>query len=231
MTTHEAGSLRQDAARLRRCMIIATVFTLIPWLLKTIETIYALDFVQYGIHPGTINGLAGILSAPLIHGSWAHLSANTAALLILGTALLYGYPRATRIVLPTVYLGTGILVWLFARPVYHIGASGLTFGMMFFISTIGILRRDKQAIALTLTVLFLYGGMLGGLFPETTGISFETHIAAACLGILLAFPCKSLDPPPQRAPYSWELEEDDQEELELNEFDEESTIKQDDDPR
>lgn len=196
--------------RLRLSILFATFFAAMLWSIALFEFFTGADFTSLGVLPREPVGLLGILFAPLIHSSWLHLAANTGPAIILGAALLYGYPRAAKIVIPLVYLGTGLVVWLFARPVYHIGASGLTFGVMFFITAIGFLRRDKQALALALTAFFLYGGMMGGFFPEEKNISYETHIAAALIGIVLAFLLKNLDPPPPRKIYSWELEEDEE---------------------
>jgi len=119
------------------------------------------------------------------------------------------YPHA----LAVIYLGSGLGVWLFARSAYHIGASGLTFGMMFFVFTIGALRWDKRAIALSLIVFFLYGGMIWGIFPTTPGISFEYHFFGAVLGVAMAVLLKNRDPAPPHKKYSWEEEQDDSDEL------------------
>ena len=170
--------------------------------------IFGFDFVQYGVYPRRPSGLMGIVWAPLIHGSLSHVFANTAPILVLGTALLYGYPKSARIVIPAIYLGSGIGVWLFARSAYHIGASGLTFGIMFFVFTIGVLRWDKRAITLSLLVFFLYGGMIWGVFPGAPGISFESHFFGAATGIILAILLKGQDPAPPEKRYSWEDEPD-----------------------
>lgn len=204
---HEATQeAAKQAHKLRKAIFLAAGFVAILWSIKLFELVAGTNFIGLGILPGHARGLWGILFAPLVHSSWAHLAANSGPMLILGAVLLYGYPRSARIVLPVIYLLTGIIVWLFARPYYHVGASGLTFGMLFFITVIGFLRWDKPAIALALTSFFLYGGMMGGLFPESESISYETHIAAACLGVLLAVVLKNYDPPPPRKVYSWELE-------------------------
>jgi membrane associated rhomboid family serine protease len=199
-----------DARRLRRAFVAALAFAVALWAVKGIEWLAGLNFVPLGIYPGRVDALAGILLAPFIHGSVAHLFANTAPVIILGTALLYGYPRAARIVIPALVLGTGLGVWLFARESYHIGASGLTFGMMFFIFTIGVLRWDARAIALALLVFFLYGGMIWGIFPGEPGISYESHFFGMLTGMVLAFALRSLDPPPPRKQYSWETEDEEQ---------------------
>jgi membrane associated rhomboid family serine protease len=205
----EIHELNSDNARLRRAFILSASFVLILWIIKLVEILFGLDLVQYGVYPLRFSGLAGILTAPLIHGSMSHLFSNTAPLLILGTALLYGYPRSANIVIPVLYLGAGLGVWLFARSAYHIGASGLSFGMMFFIFTIGILRWDKRAIVLAMLVFFLYGSMIWGIFPGRPGVSFESHFFGAAIGIALAVLLKHRDPIPETKKYSWEEDAED----------------------
>lgn len=179
------------------------------WLITLLDTLLGLDLVRHGVYPRELGGLSGVLWAPLIHGSISHMFANTAPVVVLGTVLLYSYPRSARIVVPGVYLATGFAVWLFARSAYHIGASGLTFGVMFFIFVIGVLRWDRRAIAFSLLVFFLYGGMIWGILPGAPGISFESHLFGALAGTALAFLLKNTDPAPPTEKYSWEDEEGD----------------------
>lgn len=210
-TAHSPVNPEDDARQLRRAFAIAACFVVFLWLIQLMEIFLALDLARYGVYPGRLSGSMGILWAPLIHGSLSHLFANTAPIIILGTALLYGYPKSARIVLPVVYVGSGIGVWLFARQSYHIGASGLTFGMMFFVFTIGVLRWDKRAIALSLAVFFLYGSMVWGIFPGNPRISFESHLFGAAFGFVMAVILKDRDPAPLEKKYSWEGEEEDDE--------------------
>jgi membrane associated rhomboid family serine protease len=198
-----------DTRRLRRAFLVALTFTCILWAIRIVETLAGLDLAPYSLYPRQAPGLRGILLAPLLHGGFAHLIANTAPILALGTALIYGYPRAARIVIPVVWLGSGLAVWLVARPAFHLGASGLAFGMLFFVFTIGALRWDRRAIALSLTVFLLYGGMIGGILPTTPNISFEYHLAGAVLGVILALMYRNLDPAPKEKTYDWEGEEED----------------------
>jgi membrane associated rhomboid family serine protease len=196
-----------DTRRLCIAFAIASSFTLLLWVLKLVEYFGGYDFVQFGIYPRRVDGLVGVFLAPLIHGSVAHLFANTAPIVVMGTLLLYGYPRAAKVLLPCVYLGGGLAVWLFAREVYHIGASGLAFGMLFFVFTVGVLRWERRRIAISLIVFFLYGGMISGVLPGAQGISFESHLSGALIGIVLAFPLRHRDPEPPGRRYSWEGEE------------------------
>lgn len=207
----ESSSLnnpREDSRHLKRSFIIVAAFTALLWLIKIAELSYGGDLVEYGVYPGKLSGLTGIVLAPLIHSSFSHLFANTAPLLILGTALIYGYPKSAKIVIPAVYIGTGLGVWLFARHAFHVGASGLTFGFMFFVFTVGVLRWDRRAIALSLVVFFLYGGMIWGIFPNKPDISFESHFFGAMIGIAMAVLLRNHDPYPPRKKYSWEEDED-----------------------
>ena len=130
--------------------------------------------------------------------------ANTLPMLILGTAFLYFYPRSAAAGLSVIYLGTGLLVWLFARNSIHIGASGLIYGMMFFLFLVGILRRDRPSIAVSLIVFFMYGGLVWGILPIQRGVSFESHLAGAVIGVGLAFMLRRRDPLRAEKSYDWE---------------------------
>jgi len=198
-----------DLHSLRRSFFLALCFAVLLWLIKFAELIFGLDLFQYGVYPRRSDGLMGIVWAPLIHGSISHVFANTAPIIILGTTLLYGYPKSAKIVIPAIIAGSGFGVWLFARSAFHIGASGLTLGMMFFVFTIGVLRWDRRAITLSLLVFFLYGGMIWGVFPVALKISFESHFFGAVTGVVFAILLKGHDPAPPRKRYSWEDEEED----------------------
>ena len=205
-STHSSA---HDALRLKRAFLVTLVFTMLLWVIKIISNLLDLNLWTLGVNPSDARGLVGVFTAPLIHGSFEHLLSNTPAIIILGTALLYGYPRSWWIVIPIIWIATGLGVWFTARPVFHFGASGLTYGMMFFIFIVGILRRDKIAIALSLLVFFLYGTMIWGVFPHQPGISFETHLWGAGLGAVCAIFLRKRDPAPPVKRYEWEDEDTD----------------------
>jgi membrane associated rhomboid family serine protease len=193
----------------RNALVPVVIFVLLLWLIEVLDRGLHLSLEQLGVYPRTAAGLAGVLFGPLIHGSWNHLLSNSFALLILGTALRYGYPRAAGPALLMVYLLSGLGVWCLGRDSYHFGASGLTHGMMFFIFTTGILRRDRLSIALSMIAFFLYGGMIWSIFPQETGVSFESHFFGAASGVLAAFLFRRLDPLPPEKHYDWEDEAED----------------------
>ncbi len=193
--------------RFNQSLFITCAFVALLWGIELLDRSLDLQLYRFGVFPQETGGLPGILFAPLIHGSWYHVVSNSFALLVLGTALLYGYPRAAKPVLALVYIGSGMGVWLFARHSYHFGASGLTHGIMFFIFTTGILRRDKLSVALSLIVFLLYGNMVWSIFPQEPNISYESHFFGAVTGVLAAFLFRDRDPTPPEKSYDWEGEE------------------------
>jgi membrane associated rhomboid family serine protease len=207
MDIENPADTTSDKRRLRIAFTLAFSFVLLLWVLKLIEYLGGFDFTQFGIYPRRAAGLVGILCAPFIHASVPHLLANSPPIIVIGTMLFYGYPRASRVFLPVVYLGSGIAVWLFARQAYHIGSSGLAFGMLFFVCTVGVLRWERRTIAISLLVFFLYGGMISGIVPGASEVSFESHLSGSLIGILLAFLLRNRDPEPSPRRYRWEDEE------------------------
>jgi membrane associated rhomboid family serine protease len=199
----------KDVARLKKALLTALLFTVFLWAIEILKYIFGFEAFKLGVYPQNLLGLTGIITAPLIHGSFEHLISNTPALIILGTALLYGYPRSCWFVLTAVWFLAELGVWFTARPVYHFGASGLTYGFMAFVFIVGILRRDRLAIALSLLVFFLYGTMIWGVFPHQAGVSFETHLWGGGLGALCAILFRNYDPAPIPKRYSWEGEDED----------------------
>jgi membrane associated rhomboid family serine protease len=194
----------EDAARFRQALAGVAVFIGLLWVIELLDLGFDLHLARLGVYPRAWGGLWGVVCAPLIHGSWQHLMSNSLALMVLGVVLLYGYPRAFRYVLPLVWLGSGLGVWLFARGSYHFGASGLAHGLMFFIFVSGILRRDRLSIALSLIVFFLYGGMVWTIFPQQPGISYESHFFGALMGVIAAFVFRHREPALPEKTYDWE---------------------------
>jgi membrane associated rhomboid family serine protease len=194
-------------ANFRLAVKIAIGFVALLWSIQLVNSALGLGPQDFGVRPRELAGLPGILFAPLVHGGFEHLLANSLPLVILGTAMLYLYPTAARIVLPAVYLGTGVAVWLFARGSSHVGASGLVYGLVSYIFVAGLIRRDRRAIAASLLVSFMYGASVWGLLPIEPGVSWETHLAAALIGLVLAIALRRRDIPPRRR-YSWEEEND-----------------------
>lgn len=199
-------SSERARANFRLAFRIALGFVALIWLIDILNWALALELQRFGVRPRQFAGLPGILLAPLLHGGPVHLIANSLPLLVLGTGMLYLYPNSALKVLPAVYLGPGIAVWLLADGSVHVGSSGLVYGLVSYIFVAGLIRLDRRAIAASLLVCFLYGSLVWGVLPIRPGVSWETHLAAALIGLALAIALRRLDIPPRKR-YTWEDEE------------------------
>lgn len=193
---------------LRASILIATSFAVLILGLKFFEFALGVHFYNLGVYPRTASGLLGVITAPLVHGSWEHVLGNTVPVVFLGSMLIYGYPRSRFPALAGIWILSGIGVWLFARNSYHLGASGLTHGIFFFLFVSGILRRDRRSAALLMIAFYMYGGMLLTILPSDPGVSFESHFFGAVAGTLCAFAFRDRDPRPMRKRFSWERNPD-----------------------
>jgi membrane associated rhomboid family serine protease len=197
--------LGRDRANFRLALALALAFVA---LVVGLQFLAALGDgpVELGVRPRTAIGLLGILFAPLLHADFAHVFSNAVPLVVIGTALLYLYPQSARAVLPAVYFGPGAAVWLVGRDSMHLGASGLVYGMFAYVLAAGLLRRDRRALAAALMVVLLYGTLVWGVLPIQPRMSWETHLAAAVIGVALAFALRGRD---VREPtrYDWERED------------------------
>jgi membrane associated rhomboid family serine protease len=199
-------------ANFRLAVKLAAGFVALLWFIALLNWGVAPGLEAFGIRPGEWAGLPGILFAPLLHGGFGHLLANSPPLLVLGAAMLYLYPHAMLQVLAATWLGTGVAVWLFASDGVHIGASGLVYGLAAYVFVAGLIRRDRRAIAASLVVAFMYGTLVWGVTPIERGVSWETHLAAALIGIAMAIATRHVDVPP-RVRYTWEDESETEPEL------------------
>ena len=140
--------------------------------------------------PRELSGLKGVLFAPFIHSSLSHVWSNTLPLLILTWFLFYFYSKIAFRAFLYMWLMSGLLTWGIGRGVYHVGASGLVFALLFFLFFSGLLRKYIPLIAVSLVVAFIYGSTVWSMFPFTewidVTISWEGHLSGAISGFLLA---------------------------------------------
>ena len=156
------------------------------WAIFFLEFEYHVPFSRYGILPRTEIGLIGVFMAPMLHGSVQHIISNTIPLLFLGTVLFNFYKPIAKKVFYWSYLLTGSLVWLFARPSYHIGASGLVYGLAFFLMFYGLFKKDLKSILISIGIVAIYSGLFYGVFPMMNNVSWESHLLGAIVGVACA---------------------------------------------
>ena len=180
-------TVNNDKFIFRRSIVIALGFVFLLWLIRALEDSMMMDLGVLGILPRSITGLLGIFTAPLIHGSAFHLLSNTFPLIMLLVAVFYFYDKIATEVFIWIYIATGFWVWVVARQAYHIGSSGLVYGLAAFLFFSGIIRRDARSVAVSLVIAFIHGGMLQGLVPTESSVSWESHLLGSAAGIFCSF--------------------------------------------
>ena len=179
-------------------------------MVKIAEVMLGTSFYKLGVYPRHLNGLVGIITSPLIHANFKHLIANSSSFLVLSTALFFFYRKLAFRIFILNYLMSGIFLWLGGRELWHIGASGIIYGMAAFLLFSGIFKQDLRLLTISLIVIFLYGGLFWGLFPIEPRISWEGHLMGTFSGIILSLLFYKKGP--RRKSFEWENETDEEEE-------------------
>lgn len=195
----------------RHSLFFPAFFVIVFILVKVIESILHLDFSKGGIYPLHLIGLPGILFSPFIHGDYNHLVSNSVPFFILFFALIYFYRRISYQIFILIYFISGICVWFGGRESWHIGASGVVYGLAAFHFISGLIRSDLRLLTIAAIVVFLYGGMIWGIFPLDPKISWESHLWGGASGVILAVFYRNYKI--RRHKFDWEEEEEDEDEL------------------
>lgn len=186
-------------------ILVPLILLLGIWMVYYTELRLGVNLNDWGIYPRTLRGLRGIGASPWIHGSLEHLYNNSIPLVVLTAALFYFYRNIAWKTLLFGVLLSGLITWSIGRSSYHIGASGLIYVLASFIFFKGIFTRYYRLVALSLSVVFVYGGMLWYIFPVVEGVSWEGHLGGFVTGLILAFLLKT--PVPKPTKYAWESED------------------------
>ena len=167
-------------------------FVLTLWSVFWYELHFNHSLSHFGVYPREVFGLKGILFSPFLHGDIEHLANNSVALLVLLPILRYFYKEQSFVVLLFGIIFSGLGTWLLGRPSYHIGASGLIYALVSFIFFKGIFTKYYRLVALSFTIVILYGGSVWYMFPNVKeGISWEGHLAGFFVGLALALVLKT----------------------------------------
>jgi membrane associated rhomboid family serine protease len=157
------------------------------WVVKILDLLPFLHLAHHGIHPRTVSGLPGIVTAPFLHANFAHLALNSLPFIILGGIVLLSGVRVFWGVTIFVTMIGGLGVWLFSQKfTNHIGASGLIFGYLGFLLARGVFEKSWTSILIACAILIGYGGLLLGILPLRTGVSWQGHLFGFLAGIAAA---------------------------------------------
>jgi len=157
------------------------------WGVELVNFFLGHGLVSWGIYPRNFSGLIGIPFAPMVHGGLLHTVSNTVPLLFLGALTLAGGKRRFWETTVAVTVLSGALVWLFARDAYHVGASGLVFGYFGAILARAVMERSISAVAIGIGTVMAYGGLILGVLPLRSYVSFESHLFGLIAGILVVW--------------------------------------------
>jgi len=181
------ASIQEQPRLMYNSLYTAFVMVIVIWVIEIFQLIAGMDFGVLGLYPREWFGLRGILFAPLIHSDFGHLISNSVPLFVLTTTIFFFYRRVAVRSFIMIYFLTGLTVWLFGRSVFHIGASGVVYGLVAFVFWNGIFRKNVKSIVLALIVVILYHGMFEGILPTKEGISWESHLFGAFVGIFTSY--------------------------------------------
>jgi len=175
-----------ELKKLFKAAIPSLFFVSVLVFVKGAEIVLDTNFYGLGVYPLKARGLIGILTSPLVHSSWEHLYGNALPLIVLGTLLYYFHPKRTLEVILSLYLISGFWLWIFGRPTYHIGASGVVYALAAYHITYGFVIRNPQMLALAFLVILSYGSIVWYILPIKDGVSWEAHLCGALCGVVLA---------------------------------------------
>ncbi len=198
--------------KFKTSLYFALSVIIVLWVVHLFQVGLDLPLWKYGVLPRKVEGLKGIFLSPFIHSvkRWSHIINNSVPLFVSMFIIMYFYRTVAYKSMLFVYLLTGIAVWLTARGYnYHIGASGVVYGLVSFIFWTGVFRRSIRSIILALIMIVLYSGMLAGLFPDPEGIiSWESHLAGGLVGLAVAFQFRNVLEPDELMDFEKEAEEE-----------------------
>lgn len=172
-----------------RSLAKAALIVLIISLAYILNDVFGLRWNNYGVEPRSLTHWWGVLTMPFLHADSKHLFSNIVPLFVLSFGVFYFFKEKSLLILTMMYLITGILTWSIGRGGNHVGASGIVYALVFFMVCISILKQEKSLMSFSLVVIFLYGSVVWGFFPQLfpdKNISWEGHLSGAITGIALA---------------------------------------------
>lgn len=160
----------------------------LPWIIFALNrTLFQNRLLYLGIIPRRFIGLPGIVLAPLLHADFNHLFFNTIPLIVLSNFILINGFLYFLIVTLAITLISGLLVWLFAKPGVHIGASGLITGYWALLIINIFSQGGATAIILGILSLYYFAGIFFGIFPSKKGVSWEGHLFGLLAGLMTGY--------------------------------------------
>jgi membrane associated rhomboid family serine protease len=173
-------------ARRRQQMLLILGCVVLLWGVECVNALLDYHLNRWGLLPRTLTGLVGIPLSPFLHGSFAHLILNTVPFVVLGGFVALQGTRLFLAVSFWIILLSGAALWLLGRSAYHVGASSVIFGYFGYLVARGWYERSVTALLVALLTLGLYGGIVWGVLPTRSYVSWEGHLFGLLAGVLVA---------------------------------------------
>ena len=192
---------------------ISLTLLAVMWSVFFLDYYLDLSLYRFGVYPLEAEGLLGILFSPFIHNTtdFAHILNNSFPAFVLTWLLFYHYRTIATKSFVTIYFLSGLGLWFVGRESFHIGMSGVIYGLTSFLVFSGFFRKNMRVAAVSLIVIFLYGSLVWGIFPIKEHVSWEAHTMGLFSGIITAILFRRSGPQPKKMRY--ELEEEIEEEF------------------
>lgn len=180
--------MKREIQHILLAAVIPLFLLFVMYMIKTLEAGMDWDFTRLGVYPLDKRGAFGIFAHPFIHSSFRHLYANTIPFFLLSWCLFYFYKDISSYILLSIWIICGILTFIIGKPGWHIGASGIIYGLAFFLFFSGLLRKHIPLAAISLLIAFLYGGLVWNMLPyfAKATTSWEGHLSGAFAGTICA---------------------------------------------
>ncbi|MCO5268165.1 MAG: rhomboid family intramembrane serine protease [Brumimicrobium sp.] len=206
----------ENKGKFIEALVYPLLLIFVLWIVFFLDRIFYLDLYRFGVKPYTIEGLKGVLFMPFIHSQkdYSHIINNSIPTFILMATLIYFYKEVALKVILSIWLGTGFMLWYIAVNTgsYHIGISGIIYGLFGFLFLSGFVIHYRPLQAISLFVAFVYGSMIWGVLPTKEAISWEGHLSGLIIGFFLAIVFRKKGPQPPKYKYEIEAEQDEGEE-------------------
>jgi len=214
----ETSSLELEKKLFFNAILKSIILVSILWVAFLVNDIFGMHWNDYGLIPRDLKGLFGIFTMPFLHGSYEHLCSNSVPLLVLFFSIFYFFNKKAILILLMTWFMAGILTWIIGTEGIHVGASGIVYALAFFLVTISVIKQEIKLMAYSLIIVFLYGSIVWGFFPQLfpdKHISWEGHLAGAITGVALAFFYRN-EGPVKKVYFEDEIEEEEVEEEQNN---------------
>lgn len=185
---YASAPIRRTSPSPGASVVVMTVLLALLWLVEIADQLTGEQLDYYGIRAREIDGLPGILTSPFLHAGFDHLASNSLPFWVLGFLVLLGGLARWLIATTISVVSAGLAAWLLTpADTIIVGASGLIFGWLTYLLARGIWSRSAGQILVAVGVLVVYGGLIWGVLPGETGVSWQAHLGGAVGGVLAAW--------------------------------------------